>query len=71
MRATITREPELRVSRRDTLFRDIFFQHDVQNYDVFPGGKELLMILESQAPIQASVVLNWAELLRQRAAPIR
>jgi serine/threonine-protein kinase len=66
MRATITREPELRVSRRDTLFRDVFFQHDVQSYDVFPGGKELLMILETPAPFQASVVLNWTQLLAQR-----
>lgn len=67
MRATISRRAAISVVRSDTLFRDGFNQHDVVNYDVFPGGKELLMI-RTNAPgqVHAAVVLNWPG-LRQRA----
>lgn len=69
MRATITAGPELRVARRDTLFRDVFSSPDMSTaYDVFPGGKELLMIREGPVRIRSAVILNWPELLRQRAA---
>jgi eukaryotic-like serine/threonine-protein kinase len=67
MRATIGRG-SLRVTRRDTLFRDDFAQHNTTNYDVFPDGKELLMIRQSPTRVHAGVILNWPELLRQRAA---
>ena len=68
MRATIARSSELNVTKRDTLFRDVFARHNMTNYDVFPGGKELLMIRTSSSPIHAAILLNWPELLRQRAA---
>jgi dipeptidyl aminopeptidase/acylaminoacyl peptidase len=69
MRATIARRTGLRAVRRDTLFRDVFNLHDVVNYDVFPGGKELVMIRPNPpGPTRAAVVLNWPEFLRQRAA---
>lgn len=68
MRATIARGSELSVTRRDTLFRDVFARHNMTNYDVFPGGKELLMIRINSSPVRAAILLNWPELLRQRAA---
>ena len=67
MRATIARGSEMTVTRRDTLFKDDFVQHNMTNYDVFPGGKELLMIRAHPNPVHAGIVLNWPELLRQRA----
>jgi serine/threonine protein kinase/Tol biopolymer transport system component len=68
LRATIARGSELSVTRRDTLFRDVFARHNMTNYDVFPGGKELLMIRINSSPVRAVILLNWPELLRQRAA---
>lgn len=68
MRATLTSGDELGVVRRDTLFRDIFVQHDVVNYDVFPDGKHLLMVRPNPRPrAHVGVVLNWPVLLRRRA----
>jgi hypothetical protein len=44
-------------------------EHDVVNYDVLPGGNELLLIRpNAQTTAHAAVVLNWTELLRSRAA---
>jgi serine/threonine protein kinase len=73
IRATIARGSDLSVTYRDTLFRDVYVHHDVQNYDVFPGGKELLMIRSDPNPYRAAMVLSWPELLRQRVsgAPTR
>jgi eukaryotic-like serine/threonine-protein kinase len=68
MRATIAHGSELSVTRRDTLFRDVYALHNMTNYDVFPGGKELLMIRINSNPLRAAILLNWPELLRQRAA---
>jgi serine/threonine-protein kinase len=69
MRATIAGGSAPSVIRRDTLFKDVFVQHNIQNYDVFPGGNELLMIRNtSAASWRAGVLLNWPELVRQRAA---
>ena len=44
MRATVTRAPRLTVERVEPLFADIYERHDVTNYDVLPGGEELVMI---------------------------
>lgn len=44
MRATVRRAPRLTVERVEPLFADIYERHDVTNYDVFPGGEELVMI---------------------------
>lgn len=45
MRARVSRDKGVTVQRVDTLFTDIYERHNnVTNYDVFPGGDELLMI---------------------------
>jgi hypothetical protein len=68
MRATIARAGALRVTRRDTLFRDVFYTIDVANYDVFPGDRELLLIRPNPPAAHVTVVLDWPEvLLRQHA----
>jgi serine/threonine-protein kinase len=67
IRATIAREPTLRIVRRDTLFRDVYQRHNITNYDVFPNGKELLMIRARPTKVSAAVLMNWPELLDRRA----
>jgi dipeptidyl aminopeptidase/acylaminoacyl peptidase len=68
-RASIAASPTLSVTRRDTLFRDVYEQghNSPANYDVFPTGKELLMIRSATGKAQIGVLQNWPELLRQRA----
>lgn len=44
MRATLRRAGPLTVERVEPLFEDIYARHDVTNYDVLPGGEELVMI---------------------------
>jgi serine/threonine-protein kinase len=59
MSAHLTERPRLDVVRRDSLFRDVYDKNGPQpaNYDVFPGGKELLMVaLGSGAANDASVL---------------
>jgi hypothetical protein len=64
MGASISGRAEFSIGRLDTLFRDAFSRHDVVNYDVFPNGKELLMIRpNAPGPAHAAIVLNWPELL--------
>ena len=66
MRASIARVPELWVTARDTLFRDVFARKNVTNYAILPGGKELLMIRENLTSLHAAVVLDWDRLVRQQ-----
>ena len=44
MRAAVRRNGRLTVERVEPLFADIYERHDVTNYDVLPGGEELVMI---------------------------
>jgi dipeptidyl aminopeptidase/acylaminoacyl peptidase len=44
MRATVRHAGRLTVERVEPLFADIYERHDVTNYDVLPGGEELVMI---------------------------
>jgi hypothetical protein len=44
MRATLWQAERLTVERVEPLFADIYERHDVTNYDVLPGGEELVMI---------------------------
>lgn len=44
MRATVRAAGRLTVERVEPLFADIYERHDVTNYDVLPGGEELVMI---------------------------
>ncbi|HLA89806.1 MAG TPA: protein kinase [Gemmatimonadaceae bacterium] len=68
MVASVTASPDLAVAKRDTLFEDSYFgEGAVHQYDVFPGGKELLMIRSEAGALRPTVVLNWTELLRRRA----
>lgn len=68
MRAELNTNGELRVTRRDTLFRDVYKRRNVVNYDIFPGGRELLMIRLGPTTLHEAIVLNWPELLRQRGS---
>lgn len=67
MRVTLATHPALRVTQRESLFKDVYELRDAQNYDVFPEGKELLMIRASPIHTHLMVVQNWPELLRQRS----
>ena len=44
MRATLSGDGRLTVEQVEPLFEDIYERHDVTNYDVLPGGEELVMI---------------------------
>jgi serine/threonine-protein kinase len=44
MRATLWQAERLTVERVEPLFADVYERHDVTNYDVLPGGEELVMI---------------------------
>jgi eukaryotic-like serine/threonine-protein kinase len=55
----------LRVTRRDSLFADAFIRarKNGRNWDVFPDGKEFLMVRPQQSTtIGVFVVLNWPQL---------
>jgi len=63
----------LRVLRRDSLFADTFLRtRDVgRNWDVFPDGKEFVMIRLPQAAAPSTfVVLNWQQLRVSRAGSV-
>ena len=71
MSASIARAPRLSVTRRDSLFLDPYVRAiAVSNYDVFPGGREFLMVRPSQRdpgipPL--TVRLNWQGAARSDA----
>jgi hypothetical protein len=44
MRASMRPGQRLTVERVEPLFADVYERHDVTNYDVLPGGEELVMI---------------------------
>jgi hypothetical protein len=67
MSASIAEQPELSVTRRDTLFVDEFLRNpDHQSYDVFPDGRELLMLGQERSESKLFVVVNWTEELKRR-----
>jgi serine/threonine-protein kinase len=70
--ARLTDRPRLDVVRWDTLFRDPYLRSGTANYDVFPNGKEFVMLRAAAAPAQPAeipliVVLNWTA--RSNARP--
>ena len=66
MVAAIAASPALRVTRRDTLFADSYFARGIlTNYDVLPGGRELLMLRVQPANQKLVMVVNWTEELRR------
>ena len=65
--AGITEQPELAVQRRDTLFADAYLRNSSHTmYDVFPNGREFLMLQEESSRSKLYVVVNWAEELRRK-----
>jgi len=65
--AAITEQPELAVQRRDTLFADVYLRNSSHSmYDVFPNGREFLMLLEESNRSKLYVVVNWTEELRRK-----
>ena len=65
--AGITERPELAVQRRDTLFADVYLRNSSHSmYDVFPSGREFLMLLEESSRSKLYVVVNWTEELRRK-----
>jgi Tol biopolymer transport system component len=73
MFATLTTSLPLDVAKRDTLFVDTYRKEfKAVQYDVFPSGRELLMMkLDSQSGGRPTIVINWPELLKQRGATAR
>ena len=62
--ASLALGAELALTRRDTLFADSFVRGAI-NYDVFPNGREFVMIRESAGAARVSVVINWQALLKK------
>ena len=53
----------LRVQRRDSLFSDVFNRGGTRrNWDIFPSGREFLMLRTVGAATTVHVVLNWPQL---------
>jgi serine/threonine-protein kinase len=58
----------LAVARRDTLFADRYSRAGEANwYDVFPGGKEFLLVKGSEGAAKVYVVANWEQLVGRGA----
>lgn len=69
MAATISATPEFVVSRRDTLFADVYLRGVEQtNYDVAANGSEFLMVRRGPDQQRVVVVLGWLDELRERMA---
>jgi eukaryotic-like serine/threonine-protein kinase len=62
MSATIAERPQLGVVKRDSLFVDVYDRApNHQNFDIFPNGREFLMLRSgsSRADISVVAVINW------------
>ena len=64
--AVLTGAPDLRVSRRDSLFplRGVLSDADGRMYDVFPDGQRIFAVMGSKRSVKTVVYLGWPELLR-------
>jgi hypothetical protein len=73
MFATLTTGSPIGVAKRDTLFLDTYRKEfKAVQYDVFPSGRELLMMkLESQSGGRPTIVVNWPALLKRRGSSDR
>ena len=69
MAATVVERPALAVSRRDSLFVDIYARNSHHAaYDVFPNGREFLMTRgPGSAETTIYVLVNWMQLLGKQA----
>jgi Tol biopolymer transport system component len=70
MAATVVERPQLAVTRRDTLFADKYSQAASTGtaFDVFPNGREFLMLKGNSVKPQLFVVVNWPQLIGKSAA---
>src|SRR5688500_9181349 len=67
MAASISIDSTFSLTRRDTLFADVFLRGvERSNYDVVENGREFLMIRRSQEQQRAVVVVGWLDELRER-----
>jgi serine/threonine-protein kinase len=72
MAAGIVEQPELAVTRRDSLFADTYVRSQtLGNYDVFPDGR--FVMVRSRTPSGAArdrlfVIVNWPQLIEKRGA---
>jgi eukaryotic-like serine/threonine-protein kinase len=65
--AAISESPELALQKRDTLFPDVYLRSaNRPMYDVFPNGREFLMLQEESRRPKLYVVVNWTEELRRK-----
>ena len=62
--ATLSLGTNMTVVRRDTLFADTYARGWI-NYDVFPNGREFVMIKGLATTGKFEVILNWQALLRK------
>jgi hypothetical protein len=66
MAATIAERPELTVTKRDTLFADVYMRTEGHSaYDVFPDGR-LAMLRPAQANQKSApvfAIVNWQQML--------
>ena len=74
MSARLADGARLEIARRDSLFRDIYLT-GWTNYDVFPDGKEFVMLRNANAAQAAQqraipliVVVNWTALSKTQAS---
>jgi hypothetical protein len=71
--ATITESPQFAVVKRDSLFVDDYDRSPGPGWDVFPSGREFLMLKGRMQPRRIYVIVNWRQLLDQsdgtKAAP--
>lgn len=72
MSARLADGPRLDIVRRDSLFRDTYVPYSQTTYDVFPDGKEFVMLrnVESAqaAKITLIVVVNWTARSKAQAS---
>ena len=65
--ATITTSPAFAVTRRDTLFADLFATDPFHtNYDIAPDGTHFVMLQPVDNSQNATVVLNLAKEVRAK-----
>jgi Tol biopolymer transport system component len=72
MLAALTTTPTLTVTKRDTLFTDVYRKETkAVQYDVFPNGELLMEKVETRAGGRPTVVINWFELLRRHSGTVQ
>ena len=63
--ATITESPQFAVVKRDSLFVDDYDRSPGPGWDVFPNGREFLMLKGRVQPRRIYVIVNWRQLVDQ------